>query len=111
MDRTQRAQYSARSGGAAAAYPRRMRPKRVVLRTLAVIGVTLLLLVVLLLSASAVICRGPSPAARDLFVTTMMETSAAKFLPKMFFSGEEIAAIQAKNAVVDSGEVTQTGAF
>lgn len=110
MDRTQRAQYSARSGGAAA-YPRRMRPKRVVLRTLAVIGVTLLLLVVLLLSASAVICRGPSPAARDLFVTTMMETSAAKFLPKMFFSGEEIAAIQAKNAVVDSGEVTQTGAF
>ncbi len=81
------------------------------LRALAVAGTTLVLLLVLVMGAITIICTGPSPTARDLFVTTVMETSAAKFLARIYFSEEEIQAIQEKNAVVDSQEVTQSADF
>ena len=37
-----------------------------------------------ILAGAAVISYGPSESARDLFVTTVMETSAAKFLAKIY---------------------------
>ena len=87
------------------------RPRRKanpVLRALAGLGVTLGMLLVFCLGASAVICLGPSPSARDLFVNTCMETSALKFIPRIFFEESRIEAIRAKNGVLDSGAVTDT---
>ncbi len=79
---------------------------RMVGRVFAVIGLYLGSAIALLLGAITVVCLGPSVQARDLFVNTVMETSAAKFLAYMYFSEEEIAAIRAKNGVVDTGAVT-----
>ena len=69
---------------------------RAVGRTMAVLGVTLLGILATAYGAVALMCKGPSPTARDMFVTTMMETSAAKFVPRLFLSGAEIEAILAK---------------
>lgn len=82
--------------------------RRTVLRCLAVIGTLLFSILIFLFGAITMICRGPSPTVRDLFVTTVMETSAAKFLAHMYFSDDEIRVIQLKNAVVDIQEVTDT---
>lgn len=76
------------------------------LKSLAVFGTVLLSLVILLMGVITVICKGPSPTTRDLFVTTVMETSAAKFLARMYFTDQEIEQIQKKNAVVDTEDVT-----
>lgn len=51
-------------------------------------------------SALGLVCHGPSPAARDLFVMTVTETSAAKFLARIYFSEEEIEAIKLSNSAV-----------
>ncbi len=75
-------------------------------RLLAVVGVILLAAVIMLVGVSYIFCKGPSPLASDLFVVTMMETSALKFIPAMFFSQEEIDAIIARNSTVETLEVT-----
>lgn len=72
-------------------------------------GVFLCALTAFLLGAIYIICKGPSPAARDLFVHTVMETSAAKFTARIFLSEEEVQAILDKNGVLETGEVTQAG--
>ena len=61
-----------------------------------------------LFGAAAVVFRGPSPAARDLAVATVMETSAAKFVARIYLSEEEIRSILAKNAVTLSDTVTDS---
>jgi len=73
---------------------------------MAIIGVTLLAAVIMLVGVSYIFCKGPSPLASDLFVVTMMETSALKFVPAMFFSDEEIDAIIARNSTVETLEIT-----
>ncbi len=45
------------------------------------------------------ICHGPSPAARDLFVSTILETGQMKFLASWYFSEEEILAITGRNGM------------
>ncbi len=50
------------------------------------------------------ICRGPSPAARDLFVSTILETGQMKFLASWYFSEEEILAITGRNGLKPAGE-------
>ncbi len=62
--------------------------------------------VIFAFSGMAIICYGPSEAARDLFVVSVMETSAAKFLAHLYFSEEEVEAILADNAVQETQEVT-----
>lgn len=57
---------------------------RIIGRTAAVLGVTLFGVLATAYGAVALMCKGPSPTARDMFVTTMMETSAAKFVPRLF---------------------------
>lgn len=76
--------------------------KTLIGRIAAVTGVTLLAVVVAFFGAVAVVCHGPSTQARGLFVTTVMETSAAKFLAQMHFSDAEIDAIRQQNAVIES---------
>ena len=56
---------------------------------------TVLLLAVALYGVMYVLAKGPSPSARDLFVLSVRETSAVGFLANLFFTDEEIAAIEA----------------
>lgn len=76
-----------------------------------VLGRTLLVLLTFVLITVAgayatlwIICHGPSPAARDLFVSTIMETGQMKFLASWYFSEEEILAITGRNAMVHNKE-------
>lgn len=66
----------------------------------------LLIFVITFFSAAAVINYGPSPTVRNLFVISVMETSAAKFLATLYFSDEEIQEILDQNAVKTSDEIT-----
>ncbi|NLL39384.1 MAG: phosphodiester glycosidase family protein [Clostridiales bacterium] len=45
------------------------------------------------------ICRGPSVAARELFVTTFLETGQMKFVASMFLTREEIDEIIRRNSM------------
>lgn len=82
--------------------------KGILKKSLICLGILLFWGLFFLFGAAAVIFRGPSPAARDLAVSTVMETSAAKFVARLFLSKEEIDAILAKNAVVVSNAVTDS---
>lgn len=71
-----------------------------------ILGRVLLVLITLLLITFAgayttvwFICHGPSQAARDLFVSTIMETGQMKFLASWYFSEEEILEITGRNAM------------
>lgn len=57
-----------------------------------VILTTLICLVISLYFIMLVIAKGPSESAKKLFVCTMKETSALKFIPNWYFNDEEIAA-------------------
>lgn len=46
-----------------------------------------------------IICHGPSKAARDLFVSTILETGQMKFLASWYFSEDEILAITDRNGM------------
>lgn len=77
-------------------------------RFFSVIGITVAVIIALLLGAIYVLCKGPSPTARDAFVTTMQETSALKFLPNIFLSDDEVATILKGNIVVETEDTTDT---
>lgn len=50
------------------------------------------------------ICHGPSKAARDLFVSTILETGQMKFLASWYFSEDEILAITDRNGMGKTDE-------
>ena len=52
----------------------------------------------LLMGALTVVFYGPAPTVRDLLVCTLMETSGAKFVARIYFSDERIEEILAANA-------------
>lgn len=62
-------------------------------KILAVTLVTLLMLFLLLYLVIGVVILGPSEYAGRLMVTTLMETSAAKFVPHMYMSAERVQEI------------------
>ena len=74
-------------------------------RTLILVLETALLLALVLYGAMYVLAKGPSPTARDIFVMSVRETSAVGFLADLFFTPEEIAAIEAKS---DEAEYIET---
>ncbi|MDR1572438.1 MAG: phosphodiester glycosidase family protein, partial [Clostridiales Family XIII bacterium] len=87
--------------------PRRKgRVRRFILKTLGVLAVFLFSVVVLLYGAIAIICKGPFPTARDLFVVSVEETSAVKFTSRIHLDEAEVQAILQANTVVPIDEVT-----
>ena len=56
---------------------------------------TVLLAAILLYGGMYVLAKGPSPAIRKIFVTSVRETSAIGFLADLYLSEEEIAEIEA----------------
>lgn len=83
-------------------------PDRIGFRILVCAMTVLVLLTGTFFGAVAMINYGPSKTVRDLFVTSVLETSAAKFLATMYFSDKEIDEIKANNQVVELEEVTDT---
>ncbi len=81
---------------------------RVGLRIAACFFTLLILLVGGIFGVITVIMVGPSPAARDLLVTSVLETSALKFIAGMYFSEAEIDTILANNSVQVTDVVTDT---
>lgn len=79
---------------------RKLKPKTVIIRSAVCVLTALFLICAFILSGVAVINYGPSKTARDLFVISMLETSAAKFLATWYFSGEEIESILEDNEVI-----------
>ena len=79
-------------------------------RMFSVLVLILVLLSVDILGALFIVCRGPSPKARDLFVSTVTQTSAAGFLAHIFLSDKEVSAILAKEegAGNTSGVISDT---
>ncbi len=88
-----------------------MTVKKTLLRGLSLLGITLAALILAFFTATTILSFGPSTQARGLFVSTVMETSAAKFLAKMYFSDAEIERIQQQNAVIEVDLVTDTEAI
>ncbi len=77
-------------------------------RFFAFIGTTVLALLIVAVGFCWVLCKGPSPTARNIFVNTVLETSALKFIPHMFLSDEEIEDIVNGNSVIETEESTDS---
>ena len=72
---------------------------KIIKHVLLIFALVLVLLVTAILGTVTVMCKGPSKAATTRFVNTLMETSALKFVPKIYFSQEEIDAMLAAGEV------------
>ncbi len=110
MSRVKRDEFSAEKGTKIPSHRRKKRNKKaglIVGRIFATLGVLLLAFVVLVVGAVTVICKGPSTAAAEVFVNTVMETSAAKFVARIYYSEEEVNAILRKYSVIETTEITQ----
>ena len=66
----------------------------------------LICVLIILLGADAILCLGPSESVTGFFVTTVTETSAAKFLARIFLSKQEVEEILADNSAMEFNEVT-----
>lgn len=63
------------------------------------IGVLLLILIIVVYLMGLIFCYGPSSYARNLFVTTLLETGQMKFVVKFFMSNDKIQAIVNENSM------------
>lgn len=86
------------SHAAAARRPRRRRSPFVsaiigIGHALTIILTTVLIVLVFLVAVCGVMTHGPSEDAKRLFVNSMDETSALKFIPRLFLPDDEVEAI------------------
>lgn len=79
---------------------------RIIGRSFAVLALVLFTALGLAFGAVTILSIGPFHTARDLFVVSVEETSAVKFLSRIYYSEEEVQAILASNAVLPPDEVT-----
>ncbi|MBQ3424058.1 MAG: phosphodiester glycosidase family protein [Clostridia bacterium] len=68
----------------------------------------ILLVVVAALGAGLVGFKGPSQSLGDLLTVSMLETSALKFVPRIYYSQAEVDAILARNEVTELEDETDT---
>ena len=101
-----------RTSAAARARKARLRRKRRLRRNIwrAVLSLltAIALVLVAVLCAGWVAFRGPSQTMGDLLTVSMLETSALKFVPRIYYSEERVAEIVARNQVGDVQEETDT---
>ncbi len=77
-------------------------------------GVWLVLLAILLVALLFLVSliyvfeKGPSPELRDIFVVTVMQSSAAKPLARLFLTQEEVDAIMTANSAADDIIISDT---
>ena len=77
-------------------------------RFFAWLGVTILGVVIILVLVINMIVRGPSPEAKNLFVTTMLETGQMKWVVGLFLSEKEVNEIVNHNQMIPIEEDTNT---
>jgi hypothetical protein len=77
---------------------------RVIGRFFAVLGTTLLATIIALFGFFALIFKGPSPTARDKFVTEFSKNETLKFIPSVFLSTEELQEILEDNSKMSTQE-------
>ena len=82
---------------------------RTVGRILLVLGTTILAVVLALVITVATIEKGPSEAAKELFVTTVLESGNLKFLANVFLTPEEVQAIVDKVSMKEMDTEIDTG--
>ena len=70
----------------------------------------LMVLIILLVSIIYVFEKGPSTEIRDIFVVTVMQSSAAKPLARLFLSKEEVEAIMEANSASDDVVISNSNA-
>ena len=87
---------------------RALTPKRVAGRVGLSVGTVIALVLVAAIGAGFVAFRGPSESLGDLLTVTMLETSALKFVPRIYYSKAEVDEILARNSVQDDGSETDT---
>ncbi len=88
--------------------PKTHKVRRIVLRCVLSLFTALAVAVGGTLGAVLILEYGPSERARDLFVVSVMETSAAKFLATSFLGQEKVDEILAANKMQDSGGFSDT---
>ena len=82
---------------------------KTVLKRLGLSAATLLILVlVAALGAGCVAFKGPSQSLGDLLTVSMLETSALKFVPRIYYNNDEMEAIVARNSVDSGSSETDT---
>lgn len=88
---------------------KKLTPIKIIGRIFTSLLILILCLIIFLVCTVATVFKGPSDTMRTLLVSSLMETSAMKFVPRAFFSDEEIDAMikgntDAYNAYIDSLE-------
>lgn len=105
-DRTGKSESARRSRRAKLRRRRKMR--RVLWRCVLSLLTVVVLLLAALLSVLHSAFLGPSQTVGDLLTVTMLETSALKFVPRIYYSEAEVEAILARNQLGDVQEEADT---
>ena len=74
---------------------------KLVLKALSFVGVFLLVAVITLYATFLLICYGPSKKARNIFVTTFLETGALKFVVGLVLPDSKVQEIVDSNSLVE----------
>ena len=82
--------------------------RRIVGRALLFFFTVVIVLVGGLYAILGVVFNGPSQTMSDRLTLTLLETSAGKFVPYLYYSREQVAAIQERNKVVELEQATDT---
>ncbi len=85
---------------------RRRKIKRIAWRSGLCVLTLIVLVLIAALSAGQAAFNGPSQTVGDLLTVSMLETSALKFVPRIFYSQEKVDEIVARNSVSDDNEET-----
>ena len=87
---------------------RKARIRRNVCRSLLSVLTVLAVVLVSLLGAGWVVFRGPSQSFGDVVTVTMLETSALKFVPRIYYSKGAVEEIVKRNSISAPTEDTDT---
>ena len=79
---------------------------KVIGRVFAILGVTVALVLILVIGACFLAMHGPSPAFRSQFAMFAYETSALKWLPKLFIGEDAFNQIVAENTMPEAEDGT-----
>ena len=82
--------------------------RRVLKRTGLCVATAVALVLVAALGAGFIAFRGPSESLGDLLTVTMLETSALKFVPRIYYSKAQVDEIIARNKVAEVEDETDT---
>ena len=81
---------------------------KIILKGLSFVGVFLLMAVVTLYSVLLLICYGPSTKARNIFVTTFLETGALKFVVGLVLPDSKVQEVVNSNSLKEMEQEVDT---